>query len=308
MQNCYVIIVNYKRWEDTVECLRCLFASSYPYIKALVVDNCSGNQSLENILHSFKDQPLFRSTDNAKIMPVLKNDTTLAMLNFSQLPDLLLVQHQRNAGFAAGNNLVLQYIQQLDGYVFLLNPDMTVHSLAIAALVAKLATAEKTVLGLVTKDDAHKEKILFYGGGTINYLTATVRMLRCWKPGNKIDYISGGALFTTTSTVREVGLLPEDYFLYWEETDWCRQAVQKEVSLEVCTDAICYDKVSTVIGRGFLSDYYYTRNGLLFLKKYAWWGIPTAILVTFVRITKRMLMGEWSRARGMFKGIVDFLI
>lgn len=306
--NCYIVIVNYKRWEDTVDCVRSIFASDYPHIKTLVVDNCSGNESLSNIVQTFNSNPLSKATNGAPVKGVITGSAALATYDFTQLPDLLLVQNERNAGFAAGNNVVLQYLQKQDGYIFLLNPDMTVHPGAISALMANAALKQKTIFGLVTKSDSDKETVLFYGGGSINYLTATVNMLQQWKPGNQLDYISGGALFASTACFREVGLLPERYFLYWEETDWCAQAVKKQYQLDVCVDAVCYDKISTVIGRGFQSDYYYTRNGLMFLKKYAWWGLPTAILLTIPRIAKRILMGQWSRARGVIKGVVDFLI
>jgi GT2 family glycosyltransferase len=306
MMTCYVVIVNYKRWEDTVECIQSVFASDYLGCKVLVVDNCSGNNSLERIEEVFSADPVLRSANGKPIKTIMVQGAELDTLDFSQLPDLLLVQHERNAGFAAGNNLVLQYLQNKEAYLFLLNPDMTVHPQAISKLVASATKQQNTVWGLTTISDYDKEQLLFYGGGRIRYFTATVKPLRHWKPGIRIDYISGGGLFTHCASFQQLGLLPEKYFLYWEETDWCLQAVQKKFRLNVCTDAICYDKISTVIGRGFQSDYYYTRNGLMFLKKYARWALPTAILATVPRTIKRLIMGQWSRARGVIKGVVDF--
>ena len=83
-----------------------------------------------------------------------------------------------------------------------------------------------------------------------------------------MDYISGGSLFTHINSFNDLGLLPEEYFLYWEETDWCYRAKKKGYELRLCEKAVCYDKVSSSIGKSFLADYYYTRNGLFFLSKF----------------------------------------
>lgn len=305
--NCYIVVVNYRRWEDTVECVRSVFASDHPHIKVLVVDNCSGNQSLENIRKTFSASPLYKATDGSSVESLIVQAPQLDTFDFAGLPDLLLVQSLQNKGFASGNNLVLQYLKELEGHIFLLNPDMTVHKSAISALTAKATHNQNVIVGLVTKSDIDKERILFYGGGRVNKFTATVRLLQHWDKESRLDYISGGALFANTRAFRDIGLLPEQYFLYWEETDWCRQAVDKGFRLDVCTEAICYDKISTVIGRGFQSDYYYSRNGLMFLKKYARWGLPSAILAAFARVFKRLIQRQWSRARGIINGVVDFL-
>ncbi|WEK37584.1 MAG: glycosyltransferase family 2 protein [Candidatus Pseudobacter hemicellulosilyticus] len=307
MKTCYVVVVNYKRWEDTVACLRSLFGSQYPAIKALVVDNLSGNQSLEQIAGQLRAAPLEWPAVQGQADFTLTTAESLSGLDFRQLPDLLLVQNNRNAGFAAGNNLVLQYLQHLDGYVFLLNPDMTLHPAALQALSGATLQWPNAVFGLQTRSFDQPDQVLFYGGGTIRYATATVKMQETPTDGSQLDYISGGALFLDATTLKAVGLLPEDYFLYWEETDWCQQAIRKGYTLAVCPEAICYDKVSTVIGRGFLSDYYYTRNGLLFLRKYAKGSLPTALLGTFLRAGKRLLAGRGDRAKGMWRGVVDFL-
>ena len=81
---------------------------------------------------------------------------------------------------------------------------------------------------------------------------------------SRLDFISGGCLFTHAINFKRNGLLPEKYFLYWEETDWCYHARKKGCLLNVCTAAVCYDKISTIIGKGYLANYYYTINGLRF--------------------------------------------
>jgi hypothetical protein len=75
----------------------------------------------------------------------------------------------------------------------------------------------------------------------------------------------------------------------------------------VCTSAVCYDKISTTIGKSFLADYYYTRNGLRFISKFKKGKLPLVLISGFLRMSKRVFKGEWSRAKGVFQGMITFL-
>jgi len=77
--------------------------------------------------------------------------------------------------------------------------------------------------------------------------------------------------------------------------------------MQVCLQATCYDKGGTSIGRGFLADYFYTRNGLLFLRKYKKQYLPTAFLLVFFRAGKKLLLGRTGRAKGIMTAAKDFL-
>ena len=63
-----------------------------------------------------------------------------------------------------------------------------------------------------------------YGGGKINFNSGTITMLKTKDQVAEMDFVSGGSLFTHAANYKTLGLLPEDYFLYWEETDWCYRA------------------------------------------------------------------------------------
>ena len=65
--------------------------------------------------------------------------------------------------------------------------------------------------------------------------------------------------------------------------------------------------MSTTIGKGFLADYYYTRNGLLFLSKYKKEKIPVVLFFNIFRFLKRVISGQPARAKGVYKGIISFL-
>jgi GT2 family glycosyltransferase len=151
------------------------------------------------------------------------------------------------------------------------------------------------------------QDLLFFGGGWVNFIRGTIEFNKNSDDGVNLDFISGGCLFTHTGNFKKFGVLPEEYFLYWEETEWCYRLKQSGVKLFVCRSAVCFDKISTVIGKGFLADYYYSRNGLLFISKFSKRNIIFALFAMTMRWFKRIVTGQGNRARGVWRGTIDFL-
>ena len=107
-------------------------------------------------------------------------------------------------------------------------------------------------------------------------------------------------------TIKKIGLLPEEYFLFWEETDWCFLAKQNDVKLIICEKAIVYDKVGTSIGRGYLAHYYYIKNGLFFYQKHLKRYLFSLIIFNGVRYLNKIRKGEFENARAIIDGTKDF--
>jgi len=296
----YMIIVNYKNWEDTRDCLESLLHSDHSEFTVIVTDNASGNGSLETLAAWAEKRMGYRL--------FLRGEWERGEFAVADLPRLVLLQNDCNKGFAEGNNVAIRALLRENAYVWLLNPDMTVEKNTLSALIAYAAGGPfKAITGAVIRAFEAPHPIHLYGGGRINWRAGTVEMLRSEADLPRLDYISGGSLFTHTAHFNEIGLLPEEYFLYWEETDWCSRAKALGYRLQVCPDAVCYDKISTTIGRGFMADYFYTRNGLLFLSKFKKDPAGTAMALTFLRFIKRVTTGKWKRAWGVYKGYRSFL-
>ncbi len=298
-----IVILNYKNWQDTIECLESVFRSNCSDFRVFVIDNDSQNDSLKNIMNwaahvrgfSLLPNNFFHGRDLDNIQDI------------DALPPLVFVQNEKNSGFAAGNNIILRILTREDAFIWLLNPDVVIADSALSELV-KFAQSQPagSIIGSVIKFQKRPEKIHMYGGGRIRFNSATTSLVTKPEDIGKLDYISGGSLFTHASQFRDIGMLPENYFLYWEETDWCYKARSQGKPIAVCLQSVCYDKVGTSIGRGFLAEYYYTRNGLLFLFKYKKRNIRLALVFCLVRIMKNMLTGQWRRARGIYSGAVSF--
>lgn len=299
MLRVYVIIVNYIKWQDTLECLASVFLSSFKNLSVIVIDNDSKNDSLEHLAQwaasrSLKHDFLQKKDINQSIDP-------------GSLPVLTFIQNDINAGFAAGNNIALRMLQEQDAYFLLLNPD-TIVQFDMVAEMTKFAAQQslQAIIGARILSLTGNHDLLFYGGATINFMTSTITPARKIGEAPRLDYIHGACFFAHTSNLRTVGLLPEMYFLYWEESDWCFRARQLGCEFHVCPSAVCYDKISTVIGRGFMADYFYVRNGLLFISKYRKKNLPFVLFFNVLRFFKRVVTGKWQKAGGVFKGTIDF--
>lgn len=317
MRRVYIIILNFKKWKDVCECLETVFRSDYEQFTVIVIDNDSQNDSLQHIMQWAENLTTFKNKVSSVIeKPISKPihfefytlDRFIAQAVPEKLAPLTFVQNPENKGFAAGLNPVIGHLKKEDAFIWLLNPDMVISRSAMKELVTCASAGPgKSIWGSVIKSYDDPEKILMYAGGRINFNSATVNPVLKRNDVPDLDYIFGGSLFTHSHHFDELGFLPEDYFLYWEETDWCYRAKQKGYRLGLCEQSVCFDKVSTSIGRSFLAHYYYTRNGLIFLSRYKKKRLNTALFFILFRILKRILSGQPGRAKGVFIGMVAYL-
>jgi GT2 family glycosyltransferase len=311
MPRVYILILNYRNWQDTLECLESVFRLEYPNFHVIVIDNDSGNGSLERLMEHAKASrwpETSRLTAGTPDYQYFHSRDLGVTVHADSLSRLVFIQNEKNTGFAGGNNIALKLLTGEDAYVWLLNPDMVVQEDTLTQLV-NFATGQpaRSIIGAVIKYHEQPAKIHFYGGCRIRFYSATIMPVTAPDQVSRLDYISGGSLFTKAAGFREIGLLPEEYFLYWEETDWCYRARQAGFQLAVCPTAVCFDKVGTSIGRGFAAEYYYTRNGLLFVSRYQPGKIPFVVFFSLFRLLKRTLSGRWDRARGIREGILAYL-
>ena len=309
MPKVYIVILNYKRWQDVMDCLNSVFRSVYKNFAVVVVDNDSQNNSLQHLM-DWIDKDADSETEPGRLAKYKYFDSNDLddSIDFDSLGRLIFIQNKANEGFAKGNNLVLRLLLKNDAYIWLLNPDMVVKEDTLSELVKFAGNHPfNSIIGCVIKSYFDQDKTIFYGGAEINFNSATISVIKNESKTARMDYVCGGSLFSHTKHFKDIGLLPEEYFLFWEEADWCYQAGKKGYNMLACPTAICYDKISTTIGKGFFADYYYTRNGLLFLEKHKGHKIRTALVFAVLRFFGRIAIGKWGKAKGVIKGALAFL-
>ena len=248
----FIIILNWNNWSDVIECLESLKNNDYPNYEVVIVDNGS------------KERPQAPSSD------------------------IKIIYNKKNLGFSEGNNIGIKYaLENGADYVLLLNNDTIVSNNFLSKLV-KVAESDKEIGMTAPKIYSYDQKDkIWFAGGKINWLYNKGEM----KGYDEIDrgqydlpemqnsdYLTGCCLLVKKNVIEKIGLLPEEYFLYYEDTDWSF-SVQKAGFKNVFVPG------SKIWHKGSKSSqefsvpyiYYHVRNGLILAKKYAPWYIKPMI-------------------------------
>jgi hypothetical protein len=243
-----VVILNWNGRDDTLACLESVEKIAYPNFRVIVVDNGSADNSVAAIRTAF--------------------------------PEVELIETGRNLGFAGGNNVgIRRALERGADYVLLLNNDTEVDPGILDAFVA--AAERFPDAGVFSgKIYFHTEpNRIWYAGAQWNPKTVRFDQVGegllddgiSYSTACETGYACGCAFFMSAGQLREVGLLDEDFFLYFEETDWCFRAKEKGHPSVFVPDAKLWHKVSVSFGGegSPLALYFTTRNRLLWAKRHA---------------------------------------
>jgi GT2 family glycosyltransferase len=84
----------------------------------------------------------------------------------------------------------------------------------------------------------------------------------------RTHYAHGGGMMVPARVVEKVGLMPEVYFLYYEELDWCEQIKRKGYNIYYQPKSLIYHKESMTVGKhSTLKTFYINRNRILFMRR-----------------------------------------
>ena len=292
-----IILLNWNGYQDTYDCLKSLESLSYPNFKVYVVDNLSSDDSYARLLEDHHNGEFKIPVD--------------------------LIQSGGNLGFAGGNNIGIQaaYESGLE-YIWLLNNDTVVDPYALTSLVIEMEKDQK--IGIIgSKIYYYNTNLIWFAGGEVNEWFGSVNHpgLREKDEGQfnqlrEVDFITGCSLLLRKELIETVGYMREDYFLYYEETDWNVRARQTGWKIVYCPQSIVYHKVSLSSGGekniSPYVDYYDIRNGFhLILNTYGWSRVPTAFSSMIWKSVKKTLKiilkynNKGKRIHYLFMGIWD---
>lgn len=237
-----IVTINYNQSIVTCQLLESLRKISYPNIEIFVVDNASPN-------------------DNPQIIK-------------EQYPEINLIISETNLGFAGGNNLATRLAK--GKYLLLLNNDTEVDPGFLEPLVDKCET-NPYIGGVGPKIRYHFQPniIQFSGQAPMNLYT-----MRSFGYGygaedngqfdqdTKTNFLHGAAMMVPMSVIKKVGLMPECYFLYYEELDWCSMIKAAGYELWYVHRSLVFHKESISVGKATpFKTYYMNRARLIFLKR-----------------------------------------
>ncbi len=307
MSRVYIILVNWNGWRDTLECLESLLQLDYPDFRIVVCDNGSGDDSLNQIRN-------WADNHTVSLVEYQRREAESGGRDDSN-PLLTIISINENLGFAGGNNVGIRYGMargDID-YYWLLNNDTVVKPDALTHLVGRMKeNPEIGICGSTICLYHNRSKIQALGGGyychwlglpwhygrfthwngTVDYQRAEARM----------NYVEGASMLVSRKFIEQIGLISEDYFLYFEEVDWAVRA-KGRFSLGYAPESIVYHKVGASIGtssnpakKSLTCDYYNIRNRIRFTKQYHPAALPTVYLVLLLEALVRLLCGNVDRA------------
>ncbi len=334
MNRVYVIILNWNGWQDTIECLESVFHSDYQDYRVIVCDNSSEDSSIERI----KDWADGRLNADVPEMNPLRN------LSYPHIPKpihyleidreqaeqgypaegrgarLILIRTGENLGYAGGNNVGLRYALARGDfeYVWLLNNDTVVRPDALSRMISRMAEKPDAGMCGATVVSYHDpDRIRMLGGGLYNkwiggrrsrQFSLKDRDLECidvHAEEERMAFVYGACLLASRPFLQDIGLISEDYFLYFEELDWAMR-LRPRYTLAYAPHSIVYHKEGASINgcsgksKSLLSDYYFIRNRLVFTRKFFPYALPTVYLGLLVSLFRRILRRQWSSARLVF--------
>ncbi len=280
-----IITVNYNQADVTCDLLKSAKNLSYAHVEIIVVDNAS----VEN--------------------PTQKIKTVF--------PEAKIILSDKNLGFAGGNNLGIQSAK--GELLFFINNDTVLTPDILENLIAVFQKNEKA--GAVSPKIYYfdePEKIQFAGYTRMNPCTGrnvTIGQFEIDKgqhdhPRNTA-YAHGAAMMVHRKVIDKVGMMPDFFFLYFEEFDWSEQIKRAGFEILYEPKAKIYHKESVTTGKlSPLKTYYETRNRILFMRRNA--GnlqlIALSISLAFFTIPKNLLLyllkGEIELARSFLRGII----
>jgi len=232
---------------------------------------------------------------------------------------LIIIRTGENLGYAGGNNVGLRFaVKRGDfDYLWVLNNDTVIHQGALKELIA-CAEGDDFVGAVGSKLlYHHRPDVLHMAGGCrIVPWMGNASMIGVgrkddgsWDSPISPDYISGASVLVKKEVIENVGLMEEQYFLYWEDADWGIRMRRKGYRLFYCPRSTVWHKEGgTVGGITPQSDYYWVRNGLIFMKKFYALLLPLAFFSYFMKYTLvRFLKKQPSHFAAFLAGVWDFL-
>ena len=281
-----IITVNYNGFKDTCE----------------LIDSITFTDGMEMIV-----------VDNGSI----ENE---AIIISKRYPQVKTIRSDKNLGFAGGNNLGIEAAKSK--YLFLINNDTIFKDFNIQPLIDRLESSP--TIGLVCPKIRFAwgdNPIQFAGYTPLSKITVRNQALGYGEEDkgqhdipHPTPYAHGAAMLIKREAIEKVGLMPECYFLYYEEFDWSMMFAR--AGYEIWYEPACtiYHKESQSTGQNSpLRTFYITRNRLLLVKR-NWHGLTKYISFTYLIgiVTSRdiinyLLQRNINLLKATLNGIKDFI-
>jgi len=281
-----IITINYNGLKDT-----CALIESIPFndkMEVIVLDNASENNEAEQISNRF--------------------------------PFVKVIKSDKNLGFAGGNNLGIKV--STGKFIFLINNDTYFEDFNVRALIDRLNNSSDIGIVCPKIRFAWSPKPIQFAGYTpLSNITIRNQAIGFgeedhgqYETAHPTPYAHGAAMLIKREAIDKVGLMPECYFLYYEELDWSMMFTRAGYQIWYEPKCTVYHKESQATGQHSpLRTYYITRNRLLLIKRNyhgitKWLSYIYIIGIVGVRdILRYLFTGRFSHIKATSQGILSFI-
>ncbi|GKQ43153.1 rhamnosyltransferase [Companilactobacillus sp. RD055328] len=239
-----IILLNYNNAEDTINCLVELRKITYDNYQIIIVDNNSTDNSLSKIESNVIDNEV-----------VLKSTI--------------------NGGYAFGNNIGIRFgMENNSDYFCILNNDVKVATTFLDELIAIMENNNEVGIAGPKICDFDQPDVIQSAGSIVNMNFGRATELYKGKNSEILsdkvincDYVGGACMVVKKSVIAKIGLIPEDYFLFYEENEWCQKAKKNGFRIVSVGNSTVWHKGSHTINKiSGLSEYFMYRNLVIFIK------------------------------------------
>ncbi len=189
-------------------------------------------------------------------------------------PNLKYIRSEKNLGFAGGNNLGIK--EAKGDFLLFLNNDTELTENLLNTLIDEFD--QNPNIGLLSPLILYyedKNMIQYAGFSNMNYLTARNKgignkevNLNQYNKSYETGFIHGAAMMCRRKDLQKIGLMEENYFLYYEELDWCEKFKKAGKEIWFTGKTKIYHKESISVGKdSCLKTYFLHRNRMLYIRK-----------------------------------------
>lgn len=290
MKQIGIVICNYNKKNDALACIRSILESKFQDYDIYVVDNASTDGSAEAIRNAYGEQ-------------------------------VTLLVNQENLGGSGGFNTGLRAAFQ-KGYPYLMcvDNDALLDENAVGNLLAFLQEHPET--GIAAAKIYHREAPDYVQqfGQKIDFenFCTDVTYLNAYEDGSMPEYVytdavAACALMIRRSVIEKIGFMPEENFLYWDDTEWCYLCNRAGWKVASVGNAMALHAMGAKKElENTFPTYYAWRNWLRFFMRYTepeeWEAMAGTFLDSMFQIVYEGLhKGEKNRIRTVMLAYDDAL-
>lgn len=326
--NVNILVLNYNNVRDTTQCLSSLFLLNYTSFSITVIDNCSTDDSLNKIYEFLSDSGF---TEDVSAYDKLHSQVIRTYVRKDRQIDkvfnIRIIESSYNGGYAYGNNLGISLSLQDKScqYVWILNNDTVVSENSLNNLINsfKGCNCSTGIVGSLIVDFDNSDRIQAIQGRYNPYF-GCVRNVGQGKSVSKfhleneqievqdgLHYPIGASMVVSRSFIQSVGLLCEDYFLYFEELDWILRGKKFGYEYKISMETKIFHKEGSSTGAGkgrdksLISDISFIRSRLLFTKKFFPNSLPLIYFLHTGIILNRIFRKQFNRIPYIIRCLVS---